>query len=283
VRLAAAGEEGRTFTVSGRLIGVDSAPGINHRVMAEGASSLPRFGPSSAVRDGAFQIPELAAGRYLFRLMSLSKGRREMRLLGEVEVDRDITDLTLSPQPPTGVRGRVLFVDSPPGRFNLLLQSSRQSTQAREQLRTEPPDYAFENSAVQPGRWEVSLSGDYYLVEPVSVDVAPGQMTELEIRVSNQRCKVTGTARLRNGTSRTAAAHFVVAVRGPQGAERIQADDFGRFAFDRLIPGEYEIAAWSNQDVDVKSDQAWEEAGDNRKTIAVEPGFEMEVDLTVTP
>lgn len=275
--------EARTFTVSGRVAGLESAPNIGHGVIVESVGANGEFRRNARLRGEEFQIPSLAPGRYLFRLMSFGENGREMRLLDEVHVDRDIRDLVLTPGPPTGIHGRLVFVDSPPGPVVVRLQSSDRPSLRREQVRSKPPDYAFENGAVPPGRWDVELWGEYYLVEPISVNVAPGQMTEIEIPVSNQRSTVAGTAQLQGGQSREAASQFIVGLRGERGAQRMQADDEGRFEFEKVIPGQYRIAAWSRQDVDVESDEAWEEAGANSKTISVEPGFEVELDLTVTP
>ena len=286
VRLSVSGES-KKYSVTGRITGVADTEGARYAVMAEGVGSGPGTRLQAVVRNGEFHIPTLSPGRYSFRLYNFDDSGREIRLLGEVEVDRNITDLTLTPLPPTSVRGRVLFEDSPPTAIPLRLLPADRSARERfargEQLRVHESDYTFENAAVPTGRFDVETFGDYYLVEPMSVNVTPGQMTELEVRVSNQRSKVAGTAKLRDGEAREAASHFIVGIRGRGDARKMQADDNGRFEFDRLVPGEYEIAAWSRQDVDVDGAQAWTEAGQNVKKLTVEPGFEMEVDLTVAP
>ena len=52
------------------------------------------------------------------------------------------------------------------------------------------------------------------------------------------------------------------------------------FAFNKVIPGEYRIAAWSGPDTDVSDEEVWGETASAVRTITVEAGFEMEVDLT---
>ena len=64
----------------------------------------------------------------------------------------------------------------------------------------------------------------------------------------------------------------------------LQADQNGRFSFDRVVPGEYRICAWTDIDPNLIADEAsWEAAGCEEKVIPVAPDSEVEIDLTATP
>lgn len=282
LRLSVNSEASRTFTASGRVSGLPEGAGKRFMIEAQSTESSVPFPRRTMLRNGAFELPQLSPGTYIFRLAVHGDGPPEILLLGQVDISGDVSDLELSPQPPTGVRGRIVFQDSPPGNVAMRLRSGERATGRFEMLRPEP-DYTFDHGGIAPGRWTLEAFGGYYLVEPVTIDIAPGQMTDLEVVVSSQFAQVSGTARLQEGETVQAAAQFVVGVRGPRGSFRTQADDEGRFSFERVIPGEYRIAAWSRQDVDIDSEAAWEEAGGNAKEITLEPGFEVDVDLTVTP
>jgi hypothetical protein len=73
-----------------------------------------------------------------------------------------------------------------------------------------------------------------------------------------------------------------VGVRG-RNTRSVQTDNQGGFLFERLIPGDYEIAAWDRPVVDVEDSEVWREAGDRVKKIGVEPGSEVDIDLTIAP
>ncbi len=269
------------YTVAGKVVGLPEGGGPFLVDVRRSASSSP-FHMNMMLRDGKFQTPQLSPGVYQFRLIIPARGQRDVRLLGELDVSSNLGDVELTPQPPTGVRGRIVFQDSAPGNVGLRLRSG-EGPAVRFELLRPGPDHAFDHGGIAPGRWTLEVMGGHYLVEPITFDISPGQMAELEVVVSSQYAEVSGTARLQEGETVQAAAQFIVGVRGPRGSFRMQADDEGRFFFEKLIPGEYRIAAWSRQDVDIDSDAVWDQAGENVKTFTVEPGFEVDLDLTVTP
>lgn len=234
---------------------------------------------------GKFRMDGLEKGDYVVQAgRDSSSNTRETRLLAVLTVDRDLMDLRLRPAPPTGVRGRVTFADGE--KSNLGIRIYPRGTEARgwEYLRVEGPDYAFEHGGLPPGEYSASLSpGDRYLVEDYSFTVHPGSMTDLEMAVSSEFAKIYGTVRLTRGggrESRPAGAHFLVGLRGARGSFSSAADENGVFAFDKVIPGEYRIAAWRDPGADVSDEEVWAEAASAVRTITVEAGFEMEVDLT---
>ena len=275
------------FSISGIVEGLadeESGPNfIGIRPKATRGGDL--WAMFTGAREGKFRIDGLEKGDYVLQAgRDSSSNTREFRLLAVLTVDRDLMDLRLRPAPPTGVRGRVAFVDGEKSNLNVRIYPRGFEPGAWEYLRVEGPDYTFEHGGLPPGEYSASLRpGDRYLVEDYAFTVHPGSMTDLEMAVSSEFAKVRGTVRLSGGggrSSRPAGAHFLVGLRGGRGSFSSAADENGVFAFDKVIPGEYRIAAWRDPDTDVSDEEAWAEASAAVRTITVEAGFEMEVDLT---
>ncbi len=285
-RVAFAGDE-KTFTLSGEVVGSEQEGPGPGRIMLLPMTYGAVFAPPNFVtlKNGKFAFSGIQEGEYMIRLMnpaSSGEGRPSFTPLGVVRVDRDIADLKLTPQPPTGLRGRVEFVDSPEAALFLQLVSATDGRPTRLSLSVRSPEFTFEEAAIPPGEYKLqSHSPDHYLMDNPRFQVIPGQMQEVTIRVSNQRAVIRGTARLGSGEARAAAAHFTIGLRGERGKQKIQADDSGGFVFNRVIPGEYEIAAWEDLDIDVEDEEAWRRAAENVRRLVVEAGFETDVDLTV--
>ncbi len=276
--------DGEIFQVRGTLSGVDpdqlQTSGITVLPIGENADYWMRY---ERVQDGKFSITGLGRGDYVLRLADDSADGRRWIYLDTVHVDRDITGLALSPQPPTGVRGRIEFVDSPPANQYLAFTRSDSPFSSLDGIEVTGPDYAFEHAGLAPAEYELVVRDqDYYLVDNPRLAITFGRVQELTLRVSNQRSAVRGTVRLASGETRQAAAHFTVGLRGERGRHGVQSDDAGAFVFEKLVPGEYEIAAWAAPDADVHDDERWRRAGDDVKRLVLEPGFETEIDLTVS-
>ncbi len=275
-----------TFTVSGRVTGVEQSPSQHSMLAVEPLSDGAGRGGIARrvarVHEGAFVLPELTPGRYLLRLMTIVGPRREMRLLGDVTVDGDIRDLTLSPLPPTGVRGRAIITGSSDKQPFLRLTPDDGRPLMPEGIQLDATERTFEHDALHPGRWKLESAGGFYVVEPRIVEVSAGGMTEIEVRLSSEWSALRGAIRLREGERLAAASHFTVGVRGEGLRRGMQTDDEGGFAFEMLMPGDYEIAAWSWPNVNFQDDAAWLEVADHIRKVTLEPGFEMEIDVTAT-
>jgi protocatechuate 3,4-dioxygenase beta subunit len=286
-RLALKTANVQLFSVSGEVIGLPENAGRQAGISIQPAVDSPSsfgWGTGSPLRDGKFTISGVPPGRYTLRLHTYQSNQPRSAYLDTVTVDRDVTDLRLSPPPPTGLRGRVEFVDSPAANQFLGLRWAGGSLFGHDRVEAKSPDYTFENEGLAPGEYEVALFGsDYYVVDPAPIRIVLGRVQDVVLRLSNQRSTVRGVARLASGENREAAAHFTVGMRGERGHHKVQTDDAGGFIFERVIPGDYEIAAWEAPDVDVRNEEAWQRAGDDVKRLVLEAGFETEIDLTVTP
>jgi hypothetical protein len=145
------------------------------------------------------------------------------------------------------------------------------------------PDYDITRSGLVAGEYEVRvLDPDCYLAESYHVTLQYGQTAMLTVEVGNAFSALHGRVRIAEGAQRAGASHITVGARGPHGSYKTQADDDGRFAFAKLPPGSYKIAAWPKPDFDPEDDAVW---GDARGVvnIEVEPGFDVEIDVTASP
>ena len=277
--------DANVFSIRGEVVGVAAEDlertGISIQpIGGDEPGSWTRY---ESLREGTFAFGGLRKGEYVLRLAHFAEDTRKWSYLDKLTVDRDIAGLELAPQPPTGVRGRVAFVDSPPSNVYFTFAAPGKTGLSREVVEARGPEYELEHAGLPPGEYEIGMRAqDYYLVERKRVTVSLGRMEEIELRVSNQRATVRGAARLAEGNARQAAAHFTVGLRGERGRHKARADDSGGFVFEKVIPGEYEIAAWESLDVDIEDEEAWRRAGENRKRLVLEAGFETEIDLTVT-
>jgi hypothetical protein len=189
--------------------------------------------------------------------------------------------LSLVPQPATGVRLKADFGGIE--KSDLFVRLRRADSRTAETIFLRQPDYESTNEALAAGEYELRLSSqDYYLVAPYRITVRSGQVTPYTITLGNEFASLHGRVRVAGGTARTGASHFTVGVRGAERRRKMQADQDGRFVFDKLPPGDYEVAAWPKPDVDVENDDAWSNAGSVNK-VQLEAGFNVEVNLTAAP
>ena len=105
---------------------------------------------------------------------------------------------------------------------------------------------------------------------------------ELVIVVAADQSKVYGKIRSPHGSE--PLPHARVALDGASGKLSALTDQRGRFIFERVIPGEYRICAWSDIPADEVEDEIrWEQAGCANKIIPVEPDSQVEIDMRAVP
>jgi hypothetical protein len=224
--------------------------------------------------DRSFSL-SLPPGEYVLEMTGAFKSERHPRFLAKIVLDRDIEGLRLAPHPPTGVQGRIEFEDSPTSDLRLRLSLKPGETGWKIPVQAKAPAHTFEKEGLFPGEYSLSAeSPEYYVVAPASVTVAAGRMEPLVVQVSNRRGSVRGVVRSGPGGERAPAPFAAVVLTGDGGKRRVEADADGRFAFDRLIPGNYEIAASRDLEAAPLSKDV--------KQVEVAPGFEIEIDLTVS-
>jgi len=288
------------FTVSGRVAGVDLSPRGDHRLfmrlLEKRLEAGPRFGSHMyrLARDGAFTIEEVPLGDYVFSYTHHPRGGVAQRFsLGVVRVEGTMLGLTLHPHDPSGFRGRLESGGSElPNHITIAFTRTDRSdggTRAEASF----PDFTFSEVDLLPGTYSLSLRGkDLYIrvvrigdetVEPRGLAVQSGEIRDIALIVSSEFAAVRGRVkppRERRADEQT-ASHYRVGLESAGGIVSVQTDQSGAFVFEKLIPGSYRICAWSDRThADVGCAQLWESAGDAARSFPVEPGSEIEIELT---
>ena len=202
----------------------------------------------------------------------------------------DIEGLILHPAGSGVIRGTIeISTGGVPAQIQLLLSSNEGF--GRRLFRVSTVEPRFEIGDLFPGSYRVEAGSRQLYVRGVrrgeeivpadDVAVSPGT-NELVIVVAADQSKVYGMIRSPHGSE--PLPHALVALDGAIGKLSVLADQRGRFIFERVIPGEYRICAWSDIPADEVEDEIrWEQAGCANKIIPVEPGSQVEIDLRAAP
>ncbi len=292
------GEQGKTIevrlavdsadslhTISGTIEGIETREGTFAFVrLRRRGTNQGDYRPYAVSHDGRFTIAGLNTGDYTLRLITGNGAQKEptFRTLGELHIDRDLTDLRLTPQAGASLRIKVGFHEMAKRNLDLLLRPTDDAG-VPWYLIVRGPSYEAEASGLVAGNYELRLQNpDCYLARPYPVTLQDGQTTLLTIEIGNQFASLHGQVRVGQAAAREGAAHFTVGARGPHGRYKMQTDDDGRFVFAKLPPGSYKIAAWPKPDIDPEDDQAWDDAR-GVVNVDLDPGFDVEMDVTVNP
>ena len=281
-----------TYQVSGVLVGPGFTKGGRTLLKLEDLSgSRPNLTARTA-EDGGFRFNAVAEGRYLASatFTKRNSSRRGRQLLGVMEVRGDMEGLILQPVGSGVVTGTIeISSGRVPAQIQLLLSSNEGFGRRQFLVRTAEP--RFEVGDLFPGSYRVEARSRQLYVRGVrqgeeivpadDVAVSPGT-NELVIVVAADQSKVYGKIRSPHGSE--PLPHARVALDGEAGKLSVLADQRGRFVFERVIPGEYRICAWSDIPVDeVEDETRWEQPGCANKIIPVEPGSQVEIDLRAAP
>jgi hypothetical protein len=308
-------ESAKSFSVSGRVSGVNSTESdgfvsvqsLNLGSMRRGFSTGTSVSP-----DGSFTFPSLTAGRYAFSYVRrANRGMwvpQDLLPLGIIDVQSDLTGLVLKPAPPTGFSGTLRFESGKaPPEVAVFAISSESWRPAGAPAKA--PDYRFEITNLTPGTYHLEIelgsrgfmrgreAGEFFVrgirrggeITPArDVSISEGKIETVELVISNEFSRVYGRVKAA-GAPGTAGpirkgAQFQVGLSGPSGFRVVQADQNGRFDFDRVVPGEYRICAWSDPDTQpIFDDKTWAAAGEAVRKFSVDVGSEVEIDLTAVP
>jgi protocatechuate 3,4-dioxygenase beta subunit len=270
-------------SISGIVEGAETLSGAVIGIQAKSRDRRMSYPMYYRLNGGRFSIPGLRTDEYVLRLVVPKVGpeRPETQMLGELRVDRDMTGLRLTPQPGGGIHLKVLFREMAKRNLDLRLWPAGDSG-VSAYIAVLGPDYEVTQTGLVPGEYELrALTDDYYLAEPYHVTVQAGQVTPLTIEVGNAFASLHGRVRVPAGAQRAGASHFTVGARGPHGRYVKQADEDGRFGFEKLPPGPYTLAAWPKPEINVDDDRVWSEAA-GVVDVELEPGFDVEIDVTAT-
>ena len=294
-------ERTRLFTVSGKVTGLDlSEPGT--RML--GIRSLSVLWSRSIVTtmgsDGSFLFDDVSPGENSFFYINAdmrfgwSTADASQIQMGLVNVSEDIHGLTLRPQSPAGFRGKITF-DAKPLDNDISLWFRIDGNASQRRVLATAPDYTFEIDNLLPGNYRVSVSGggprQLFVkgirrgadLEPASHVVATeGKIEEIEVVLSGEYSRVHGRVKAGREEGRVlTGGQYIVGLKGRDRVRSAQADQNGRFSFDRIPPGDYRICAWPVlRSGEIRDDHTWEQAGPAVRSFAVKVGSDIEIDLT---
>ena len=284
------------FHVSGKLTGVDlTAEGfhwVELRTLGPASDGLGRMSSQTVGPTGSFAFAGVNRGRYVlsYRTGTITIARR---MLGVVEVNSDISALSVSPLPLTGVIGKIKFETVAPAHAISLSFVANEGL-INPRVEAFAPDFEFdERGDFLPGSYRVQVaSRDYYLkelrergraVSSRDFELRAGDIVQVEAVIADDfgylhgRIKQppAGEGEVIPGT------HFRVGLKSEDGTRSVAADQNALFVFRNVIPGSYTICAWSDlSEAEVKAAEVWKQAGSAVRAFDVEPGMEIEIDLT---
>jgi hypothetical protein len=304
------------FTVSGNVVGPDpSSEGgywIQMRgVRAPGSLRPPRRSNARGrvAEDGSFALSGLEAGHYMLSLHRIAQpsadDEPESWALGPVAVSGDVSGLRLSPLPPTGLAGTVEF-ESKERLSQIALVAMSEDGEFYAQFRITPPDLDFKLTSLMPGRYSISVSdftrrrrGARPYVKGIrrgskfstgsGFEISEGVVETVTVVISDEMGRVYGRVKAPVEPGAEAAirkgSQFQVVLSGPNRATlTAQADQYGRFQFEDVPPGDYRICAWADLASRSPGDETiWEKAGGAVREFPVEAGSDIEIDLTAAP
>jgi hypothetical protein len=302
VSLTLGDQTAAAVTVSGRVAGVDLSSRGDHllwmRPLRRRLEAGPRYGSHMyrLMSDGAFAIEQIPPGDYVFSYTHNPRaGIRKRFSLGIVKVEGEMRGLTLQPLEPTGFRGRVESDGSElPNQVPLLFVRA-DGLGGSDRADAAFPDFTFRKTELLPGTYNLSSRArDLYIravrignneekLEPQGITVKSGEILDVTLIVSSEFAIVRGRVKpsRERRTNELTAAHYRVGLEGPNGIVSAQTDQSGTFAFEKLTPGSYRICAWSDRThAEVRSPKLWESAGEAARSFPVEPGSEIEIELT---
>lgn len=253
---------------------------------------------SSVDAEGKFALAGLATGSYVLTAFDRTGRARGDNILARqrVELQANVSNLVLRPGRPGSLSGRVTFSDALPARsrpeqISIRLNERGGYQSASAQARA--PEYRFEISNVWPGVYTLTLAspGNAFLKKlaqggkkldnsEVLIPDSGSASVELEVAVGVGR--VRGIAKAPGGAPLPHARIALAASFGsPVEFRTAQADQRGRWILPDVHPGEYRICAWPAVEVDaLYAPETWQRAGAAVKRFAVDPGAEVDLELT---
>ena len=286
------------FRVAGRVTGIDFAGA--EQGQAESLFPLTvRLHPASrgggqrsarALLDGSFVFRSVRAGRYRVSAVvgRAERGQKRQEYhLDVIEVDGDRTGLVLRPSATGSVEGRVRLASGRmPAWVNIVFTSN--AGLGTRGARATPRNLDFQAAGLVPGSYQVKVHASALYIKDVlrngrtvptdELAISTGE-NRLEIVLAGDHGRVYGTIH-EPGTGQLLPLARV-ALKSESGLRSQQVDQMGKFLFDKVIPGDYQICAWGDIRAEtIEDEQSWQETGCDRNVIPVAAESDVEIDLT---
>ncbi len=284
------------YRISGKVAEVEGEPLSRIHVRAAAADrnlSGAESGFSTVDSEGTFALPSLPAGSYVLTVT----GRNKVFTRQRIDLRANLSNVVLRPGRPGLLSGRLTF--GSPSAARRLPERFRLSVTDKTDLHTveavaQAPDYRFEFPDLWPGAhmMELASPAGAYLKkltvaakssERFEVMVTEGGATTVELEVGFGFGRISGMAKAPGAKTPLPHARIALARASAPPIEfrTAQADQRGRWSLPGVVPGEYRICAWPTVEVDaLYAAETWDRAGAAVKSFAVEPGSEIEVELT---
>lgn len=290
-----------TYRVSGKIADADPRQLARIHIRAEAEGARAANGPEFARvdPDGRFVLTDLPAGAYIVSALEKpdmdTKDKLAARQRIDLHSDRD--DLVLHLGRAGSLSGTVkLWLEGrarpDAGQFHVSLRD--QSNQLTAEAAVRGADYSFEFPNLWPGLYRLDLTAPagFYLrkvtkqdglAESQAVSISEAADTAVELEAVFGVGPASGIVKAPGG-ARLAHAQVALARLGGSAPEvlRAQTDQRGQWELKSIRPGEYSIYAWAVLDRETLfAPETWAQAGRRAKRFVVEPGADVELELTV--
>jgi hypothetical protein len=256
-----------SFTVSGSIVGASSAMGASIEFLDSTGMALNfpyRFDPDT----GSFEVRNVPAGRYTIRTTAFGEARIPFRGRTPVNVNSNITGVTLTLSPPTSIPVvyRTVFTKQTSPQQNELVQGMAAQVQLIStavensnyyvQPEGRPEDHVFSVQNVEPGTYnvEVTSGGAWYVASAQSgsrdllrdtlVVPAGGKVEPIEITLRDDAAVLQGSVR----GADTPGELLVVSDTDPSRHVRGGYSSGSDFYIPALAPGAYSVYAFDHLD-----------------------------------
>jgi len=247
-------------TLTGEVYNADGTVDAGRQVMVQQPISGEGGQGVSTDAAGRFRIEHLAPGRYqvaAFPDMDTVQGAeqdpvamlQQMRMQSAEVLDGEVTHVVLGAPPaePVALTGVVREASRPAG--NLMVVAFAEGSSMLSSLKSArtASDGSFTMTLPAPGDW-ILMIGDELDGEgsefPITVPAGEGHHVELELptgRISGRVVGADGAPAASIQVSLTGGR--TISIFNTSGGREVQSDENGRFHFERVRPGTYELRA----------------------------------------
>jgi hypothetical protein len=302
----------QTYKASGRIVDAATGKPVANAVANFGAVAdetkmvIPRGLGSIANSKGEFQLDQIAAGRY-YAFASFDEGNDSYSDSTPFEISSgDVTGLVIKAHRGLTVSGIVAIEGAAnPETVASLTQlqlsgyiTGQDATAPRDLTAKIAPDGAFRMTGAQPGTLHIYINR-FFVPTKLSVlrlerngvrqqgglQINAGEsLSDVRVILANANGTLRGQIKLAGDGSLEDASFEVMAHRAgddrPMSYETTEVDASGRFVFEGLLPGEYELTVKASKIADA---QGKDSAAEVKQSVQVTNESEANVTVIIDP